>query len=87
MAKRLSPDEVVDRGEEIYQRRLRNLVESAHKGKFLVLDIDTEEYEIDADEVAAIDRAIARNPGGERYIKRVGYAFTHRLGGRSFRRQ
>jgi hypothetical protein len=79
---RYSSDEIVRRGEEIYQRQLRDQVEAKHRGKFLVLDIETGEYEIDADEVAALKRAMARNPDGARYIKRIGYTTAHRLGGR-----
>ena len=79
---RYSSDEIVRRGEEIYQRQLRDKVEAKHRGKFLVLDIETGEYEIDADEVAALKRAMARNPDGARYIKRIGYTAAHRLGGR-----
>ena len=77
-----SSADVVRRGEEIYERELRNRVEPQHNGKFMVLDIDTGAYEIDADEVAALQRAMARNPAGTRYIKRIGYSAAHRLGGR-----
>jgi hypothetical protein len=77
-----STEEVVRRGEEIYERDLRDKVEPQHNGKFLVLDIDTGQFEIDADEMAAIQRAMARNPAGARYIKRIGYSAAHRLGGR-----
>lgn len=77
-----SSADVVRRGEEIYERDLRDKVEPQHNGKFMVLDIDTGAYEIDVDEVAAIQRAMARNPAGMRYIKRIGYSAAHRLGGR-----
>jgi hypothetical protein len=77
-----SADEVVRRGEEIYQRDLKSKVEPTHNGEFLVLDIDTGDYEIDPDEVAALRRAVDRHPEGTRYIKRIGYSATHRLGGR-----
>jgi hypothetical protein len=75
-------DEVVQRGEELYQRNLRDQVEDAHKGEFLVLDIETGDYEIDTDEVAAVKRAVARRPDGVRYIKRIGHSAAHRLGAR-----
>lgn len=75
-------DEVVERGEELYQRALRDQLEHAHRGEFLVLDIETGDYEVDADEVAAVQRAVSRRPNGVRYIKRIGHAAAHRLGGR-----
>lgn len=74
--------EIVRLGEEIYERNLRTLLEPENTGKFLVLDIQTADYEIDANEVAAIERARAKNPQGVRYIKRIGFASAHRLGGK-----
>jgi hypothetical protein len=77
-------EEIVRLGEERYQRELQGKVEPLHEGKFLVLDVDTGDYEIDADEVAALRRAMARRPDGARFIKRIGYPAAHRLGGRMF---
>jgi hypothetical protein len=79
---RYSIEEIVQRGEQIYQRDIRDQVEAQNTGKFLVLDIDTGEYEIDADELAALERATTKHPDGARYILRVGYPTAHRLGGR-----
>jgi hypothetical protein len=79
---RYTTEEIVQRGEEIYQRDIRDRVEAHNKGKFLVLDIDTGDYEIDADELAALERAAAKHPDGARYILRIGYPTAHRLGGR-----
>lgn len=72
-------------GDEIYERDIRAVVEPEHTGKFLALDIATGDYEIDTDEVAAIDRLIARHPEGARYLLRVGYPYAHEFGGSSFR--
>jgi len=78
---------VVERGEEIYQRELKARLEPEHDGAFLILDIDTGDYEIDRDEVAAMQRAMARRPEGVRYIKRIGHSAAHRIGGRTGRAQ
>lgn len=40
-----SPEEVESRGEEIYDQQIRNKVEAGNRGKFVVLDIETGEYE------------------------------------------
>jgi hypothetical protein len=74
--------EIARRGEEIYERDLKEQLEPAHTGKFLVIDIDTGDSELDTDEVAAFQRVMARNPDGRRYLKRIGFPVTHRLGGR-----
>ncbi len=73
--------EVASRGEEIYAR-IRPKVESLHKGKFVVLDIETGEFEIDTDDLAATKRALAKHPGAVLYGIRVGSPAAYRLGGR-----
>ena len=74
--------EIARRGEEIYEREFKKKLEPTHTGKFLVIDIDTGNSEMDTDEVAAFQRAMARNPDGRRYLKRIGFPAAHRLGGR-----
>jgi hypothetical protein len=78
----LARSEIVRRGEEIYERDLRSQLEPASNGQFLVLDIDTGEYELDPDETLALQRAISKHPTGTRFIKRVGFSTAHRLGGK-----
>lgn len=78
----LSPEEIVRRGEALYEQTIRQRVEPACIGQYVVLDIDTGEYEIDADESAAFQRARAKRPSGVRFLKRVGYGAAHRIGGR-----
>jgi hypothetical protein len=45
--------EVVERGEAIFQREIRQKVASDDTEKFLVLNIETGEYEIDAEDAQA----------------------------------
>jgi hypothetical protein len=77
----INREEFVRRGKDYYDRFLRDKLEPEHKGKFLALDIETGDYEMDADEMAAIDRARARMPGKIFYILRVGYRTADRIGG------
>src|SRR5262245_51586445 len=42
-----TPQKVVNRGEAIYQNQLRSQVEAGNKGKFLVIDVNSGDYEID----------------------------------------
>lgn len=69
---RYSEEEFVRRGDEIYERDLRPHVEAGHEGKFIVIDIATGAYEIDADELAASDRLLARHPEAQVWLRRVG---------------
>ena len=79
---RLSPDEIVTRGKEIYERQLRDKLEPQNKGKFLVIDVETGEYEMDADDLVASLRAYDRKPEGVRFGMRIGYRTSGTLGGK-----
>ncbi len=78
-----SAQEVARRGEAIYEQQIRAQIDEAqHKGKFLVLDIETGDYELDASDLAATKRALARRPDAVLYGLRIGYETPYRLGGR-----
>ena len=78
---RYSREEVAKRGEAIYEQEIRPKVESENKGKYLVLDIETGEYEIDQDDLAATKRVLEKCPEAVLYGLRIGYPAAYRLGG------
>ncbi len=80
---RYTSEEIVERGEALYNQQIRAEVETGNEGKFLVLDIETGAYEMDEDELAAAQRAKANNPNAVLYIMRIGYATAYRLGGQA----
>jgi len=73
-------DEVVRRGQEIYEREIRPQVEASNQGKFLVINIETGEYEMDADDLAAAKRAKARFGNAALFTMRIGHPAAYRLG-------
>ena len=75
-----STDEVARRGREIYERQLKGQMEPANVGKFLVIDIETGEYEMDEDDLAASMRAYRKKPDGARYGMRIGSATSGTIG-------
>lgn len=77
---RYSRAEIAKRGQALYDQQVRGEVELNHKGKYLVLDIETGEYEVDVGELAALKRAKVKNPDAALYILRVGYPSAHRVG-------
>lgn len=77
---RYSKEEFARRGDEIYQRSILPCVEADDEGKFVVIDIETGAYEIDADELAASDRLLARHPDGQIWLTRVGSRYARRFG-------
>jgi hypothetical protein len=84
---RYTSEEIVQRGQALYDQQIRAQVEASHKGEFLVLDVETGEYEIDISEVAALKRAKAKNPEDALYILRVGLPTAYRVGGPHVARQ
>lgn len=79
---RYSKEEFARRGDAIYERDLRPHVEAGHEGKFIVIDIETGAYEIDADELVASDRLLARHPDAQMWLRRVGSRYARRFGTR-----
>lgn len=75
-------EETVRRGREIYERGVRAEVEAAHDGEFVVVDVTTGSWEVGEDDVAASERALAKNPEAVLYFARVGRQAAYRLGTR-----
>ena len=76
-----APKEVESRGETIYGRKIRDKVETKHKGKFLVIDIETGEYEMNADDLVATKRLLAKQPDAVIYGLQIGSPTAYRIGG------
>jgi hypothetical protein len=77
---RYSKEEFARRGDEIYERDLRPHIEAGNEGKFIVIDIEMGAYEIDADELVASDRLLARHPDAQVWLRRVGSRYARRFG-------
>lgn len=73
-------DEIAARGKNIYETQLRDKLESENIGKFLIIDIETGEYEMDEDHVIASKKASCNTPGRARYGMRIGYAVSGTIG-------
>jgi hypothetical protein len=74
--------EFATRGETIYEEKIRPVIESARPAGFVAIDIETGDYEVDADEIAASDRLMARNPKAQIWLRRVGSRYARRFGPR-----
>lgn len=75
-----SKEEFAQRGDAIYEREIRPHVEAGNEGKFVVIDIETGAYEIDADELQASDRLLARSPNAQMWLRRIGSRYVRRFG-------
>lgn len=80
---RYSKEEFAQRGDEIYESQVRQQVEGNHYGKIVAIDIETGDWEIDANEIVACDRLEAQHPDAQIWIVRVGSRHVRRFGGRT----
>ena len=73
--------EVTELAKVIYQEKIKHLVEPAENGKYIVIDVESGDYEIDEEHLPASDRLRARRPNAVAYAGRVGYPTTYDLRG------
>ena len=77
-----TPEAAAERAHDLYNRDLKQRLEPAHLGKFVVLNLDTGEFELGADYLATAVRARDRWPEDELFHLRVGHRTMGRLGAR-----
>ena len=74
-------EEIGQRGQEIYDR-LRTLLETEENiGRIVSIDVESGDYEIGEDLVAAGRRLQQRRPDARMYGKRIGYNAVYAVGG------
>jgi hypothetical protein len=78
----LTAEEIALRGKLLYQQLCPQL-EPAHRGRFLVINVETGAYELGEDHVAVSDRAAAKHPGAPLFAVRIGYPTLGRMGASS----
>jgi len=76
---RLSREELARRGDDIYRQQVRLALRPEDDGKFVALDVESGNFEVDEDEFAAVARLHDRLPGAQVWLMRAGYPATHRL--------
>ena len=82
MAKQtLTPEEIADLGEKIYRDKIRPTLTEADIGKFVHVDTNSGEYEIDDDDISGEDKLRQRVPNAKIYTLRVGYSAAYFMGG------
>ena len=75
-------EETARRGDDIYEREIRPRLSPEDEGKFVLIDVESGEYEMDRDEVAASDRLLARRPNARVWMRQVGSRYARRFGPR-----
>jgi hypothetical protein len=76
----VTDDEIIERGKAVYESRLKSLVEPEHIGKYIAIDVETGDYEIDRDDLAVEDRLLKRHPDANLFLTRVGAKTAYSMG-------
>ena len=77
---RYSREEFSRRGTDIYFRVVRPTLSPDDIGKFVTIDIESEDFEVDRDSMKAADRLFERRPDAQIWLERAGYQTAHALG-------
>ncbi len=82
MTTQRSGEEIGQCGQEIYESRLRTLLETEENiGKIVSIDVDSGECEIADNLLTAGRRFQQRRPDAQMYGKRIGYNAVYAVGG------
>lgn len=76
----LSKEEFIARGQEIYETRIRSIVEAENRGRIVAINVATGEYEMADDSNSACDRLLARLPDAKFLVLRIGHSTVHQFG-------
>jgi len=76
---RRSLEEIARLGAEALERYVQPARRPEDDDKFVAIDIDTGEYELDEDDYAAVMRLRTRRPSAEIWLGRVGQPEAYRI--------
>jgi hypothetical protein len=76
---RHSADELAQLGKEIFDRQVRPVLRPEDDGKFVAIDVETGDYEMDEDDYAAVARLRSRKPAADIWLMCAGYPTTCRI--------
>jgi hypothetical protein len=75
-----TPEELARLGGEAFDCRVRPSLRAEDDGTFVAVDVVSGEYEIDADDYAAVSRLRARVPSADAWLARAGSPAACRIG-------
>jgi len=79
-------DEIALLGKKIYQRDIQRQVEADHVGEVVAIDVDSGDYALGPNAIAASERLRDQRPDAHVWLMRVGHRTLYHFGGGSLRR-
>jgi hypothetical protein len=74
-------EEIARRGTELYEGKIRPLVEAENFGRILAINIETGEYAIGDETLDACQVLIDKHPDAQIWSLRIGYHAVEKIGG------
>ena len=84
---RYSKEDFAKRGNDIYETRVRSKIEEGNEGKIVAIDIETGQFEVADDLLAASKLLLRKVPEAQTWFVRIGYPVVDHFGARSLRTQ
>ncbi len=81
-AAKFGGDEVERRGQDLYDRLIKPALKPEDDGKFLAIDAESGDYELDCDDFQATERLLQRRRDAQIWLMRAGRAAAYHIGGR-----
>lgn len=73
--------QMAKRGKEIYQQKLKTMLEKDHKGEIVAIEVESEDYFLGKTVIEATDKGKKKHPEKGFYFIRIGHKAVHFVGG------
>lgn len=77
---RLETDEIVERGQAIFDAHIKPLIGDKNPDDFLAIDINSGDFEVAPDDLTPGDKLRARHPDARVFLRRVGDDAAYSVG-------
>jgi frataxin-like iron-binding protein CyaY len=74
-----NPEELARVAEDVFSKKVRPTLRPEDEGKYVAIDLDTGNYEVDADDYTAVIRLRKRCPEAEIWLERAGQPTAYQL--------
>ena len=81
--RRYSKEELAKRGQELYELKIRQQVETDNYGKIVAIDIETGAFEVADTVLLTTNKLFEQYPDAQPWIIRIGHREVYHFGARS----
>lgn len=75
-----TPDQIAERGQRLYEEKLKAVLEPAQKGKFVAIEVESGDYFLADTLLEALQNAKEKYPDRLLHTVRVGYEGVFKMG-------